>query len=74
MSGVIKKAEEGAKAAKSKLLKEQIEEEQVMDPDDPQMFAEAYKKNHWWPFFIVYLCIPLLQGIQLFSFQVYSRR
>jgi len=46
MSGVLKKAEEGAKAAKNKLMKDQIQEEQVDDPDDPELFAAAYKKNH----------------------------
>jgi len=43
VANVLKKAEEGAKAAKSKIIKEEQQKEQVEDPDDPALFASAYK-------------------------------
>jgi len=46
VSNVKKKAESGARAAKSKILKEEIQEEPVADPDDPALFAAAYGKKH----------------------------
>lgn len=45
MASVLKKAEEGAKMAKTKILKEEVEEDPVADPDDPALFAAAYKKK-----------------------------
>jgi len=46
VANVLKKAEEGARVAKSKILHESVQEEQVDDPDDPALFSAAYKEKH----------------------------